>query len=143
VELLKRPWVFIASILVMVLIAAATRDAGFLLVPVVLVVVLLIVLASRGRSDWNLRGWVGYIGILAFSLFFTFTGIRYLRSGDETRYAVGVLFVLGFGWVTFKLLAPAWLSMWKGRSTPSFPQGGPEGATEPSEVERHGKHEVG
>jgi glucose-6-phosphate-specific signal transduction histidine kinase len=143
VELLKRPWVFIASILVMVLIAAATRDVGYLLVLAVLVVVHLIVLATRGRRDWNLRGWVGYIGILAFSLFFIFTGIRYLRSGDETRYAVGVLFVLGFGWIVFKLLAPAWLATWKGRSTPRAAEGVPEGAPEPREVERHGKHEVG
>lgn len=142
-ELLKRPWVFVASILVMVLIAAVTRDVGFLLVPAVLVVVYLILLATRGRSDWNLRGWVVYIGILAFSLFFIFTGIRYLRSGDETRYAVGVLFVLGFGWVAFKLLAPAWLAMWKGRSTPRSPQEPPEGAPEPPDVERHGRHEVG
>jgi len=140
---LQRPWVFVASLLTLVLIAAATRNSAVLLAPLVLVQVLLVVRATRALGTGNLTGWVVYLGAVIASLVFIILGISYLRSGDETRYAAGVMFLLFWGWVAYKLLAPAVAADWKARSTSSTPDVAPAGESIPPEPERLGKHEAG
>jgi len=77
---LQRPWVFVASLLTLVLIAAATRNSAVLLAPLVLVQVLLVVRATRALGTGNLTGWVVYLGAVIASLVFIILGISYLPA---------------------------------------------------------------
>ena len=142
-ELTKHPWVLVASLCVLVLLAGLTRNVGILVVPLLLGVTLVITRGSRSRGDGRLFGTVIYVGAVSASLVFVALGIRYLMSGDETRYAVGVVFILGWGWAAYKLLAPALTTMWKSRSPRTDRLGLPEAEAGLPETADIGKHEAG
>jgi hypothetical protein len=75
-------------------------------------------------------------------LVFVALGVRYLMSGDETRYAVGVVFIAGWGWAAYTLLAPALATMWKSRPSRPDRLGLPEVEAAPTETAHIGKHEA-